>query len=100
MQTHTSANTDRKHRLNKGLCCKLHTHKTHLDVASIGVVVVELAHVVPVARAFHFPVDENVSGEQSHFSTHVDAIYDLSNVVILRFPWAEQTGRFLVICYN
>lgn len=83
-----------KHSLNKGLCYKV-THETHLDVASIGVVAVELAHV-SIAGIFHFSRDENVSGEQSHFSTHVDSIYDLSNMVILRPPWAEQTGRCLV----
>lgn len=94
MPAHTSANTDIQHSLNKGLCYKLtHTHKTHLDVAPICVVAVELAHVVSVARVFHFSVDENVPGEQSHFSTHVDPIYDLSNVVVLRPPWAEQMGR-------
>lgn len=69
-------------------------------MASVGVVVVELACVVSITRAFHFSVNENVSGEQSHFSTHVDSIYDLSEMVILRLPWMEKKGRFFVICYN
>lgn len=56
-------------------------------MASVGVVVVELACVVSIAQVFHFSVNENVSGEQSHFSTHVDSIYDLSEMVILRLPW-------------
>lgn len=60
--------------------------RAHLDVASKGVVVVELAQIVSVAGVFHFSIDENVSGEESHFSTHVDAIYDLPGVVKLRLP--------------
>lgn len=55
-------------------------------MTSVGVVVVELTQVVPVAGVFHFSIDENVSREQSHFGTHVDSIDDLSNMVILRLP--------------
>lgn len=69
-------------------------------MASVGVMAVELAQVVSVAGLFHFSMDENVSGEQSHFSTHVDSIYDLSNMVILRLPWGAQTGGVLIVCYN
>lgn len=61
-------------------------NRTYLDMASKGVVVVKLAHVISVAGVFHFSVYENVSGEQSHLSTHVDCIDDLSNMVILRPP--------------
>lgn len=60
----------------------------------------ELAQVVSIAGVFHFAMDENVSGEQSHFSTHVDSIYDLSNMVILRLPWAAQTSVVMIMCYN
>lgn len=69
-------------------------------MASVGVVAVELAQVVSVAGLFHFSVDENVSGEQSHFSAHVHSIYDLPHVVILRLPCAAQTGGVLLIGYN
>jgi len=63
-----------------------HAHtRAYLNVASKSVVAVELAHV-SLAGVFHFPIDENVSGEQSHFSTHVDSINDLPNMVILRLP--------------
>lgn len=61
-------------------------------MAPVGVVVVELAQVVPVARVFHFSVDENVPGEQSDFGPHVDPVNDLSNMVILRPPWEDQTA--------
>lgn len=61
------------------------THGAHLHMASKGVVAVELAHV-SIAGVFHFSVDQDVSGEQSHFSTHVHPIDDLSDVAVLRLP--------------
>lgn len=64
---------------------KLNTD-TNLDVTSKGVVVEELAQVVSIARAFHFSVDENVPGEQSHLSSHVDSIDDLTNMIVPRLP--------------
>lgn len=67
-------------------------------MASKGVMAVELAHD-SIAGVFHFSIDENVSSEQSHFSTHVHPIYDLSSVVILWFPWAEEKGRFMLQQY-
>lgn len=67
-------------------------------MASKGVMAVELAHD-SIAGVFHFSIDENVSGEQSHFSTHVHPIYDLSSMVILWLPWAEEKGRFMLQQY-
>lgn len=65
------------------------TH-THLDVASKGVVAVELTHIVSVAGVFHLSIDENISWKQSHFSTHVHPVYDLSYMAVQRLPWAAQ----------
>lgn len=93
-----SAERFRQTEIQHGLKSLSHykmTHKTHLDVASKGVVAVELARV-SIAGVFHLSIDENVSGEQSHFSAHVDSIYNLSNVVILRFPCAQKTQRFML----
>lgn len=67
-------------------------------MASKGVMAVELAHD-SIAGVFHFSIDENVSGEQSHFSTHVHPIYDLSSMVILWLPWAEEKSRFMLQQY-
>lgn len=61
------------------------TRRAHLHVASKGVVAVELAHV-SIAGVFHFSVEQNVSGEQGHFGTHVHPIDDLSHVAVLRLP--------------
>lgn len=63
-------------------------------MASKGVVAVELARV-SVAGVFHFSIDENVSGEQSHLGAHVHPVDDLSDVAVLRLPWAEERGMFM-----
>lgn len=61
------------------------TQRAHLHMASKGVVAVELAHV-SIAGVFHLSVEQNVSGEQSHFSSHVHPVNDLSDVAVLWLP--------------
>lgn len=62
-------------------------------MAPEGVVAVELAHV-SIAGVFHFPIDENVSGEQGHLGAHVHPVDDLSDVAVLRLPWAGEKDMF------
>ena len=61
------------------------TH-THLDVSAKGVVIEELAQVVSIAGVFHLSIDENVPGEEPHFSSHVHPLHYLPHVGILGSP--------------
>lgn len=72
---------------------------THLDMAPKSVVAVKLTHF-SIAGLFHFSINENVPGEQGHFSTHVDPIHDLSDVMILRLPWRDNTSGISVTGYD
>lgn len=72
---------------------------THLDMAPKSVVAVKLTHF-SIAGLFHFSINENVPGEQGHFSTHVNPIHDLSDVMILRLPWRDNTSRISVTGYK
>lgn len=74
-------------------------HSTHLDMAPKRVVAVKLTHL-SIAGAFHFSINENVPGEQGHFSTHVNPIHNLSDVMILRLPWGDNSSGISPTGYN